>query len=940
MPASLDEWQRDLANHFDDVTLKKLDLPHEPVTFAFEHGLDEHARKELSDIVQQGVRQRIFKLDHYLCWTTYSSELGYRYSGDEYWHTFKAQTPHWDHRQRGFIKECFKKFAKEYNGAVPKGAWALKFSIICWPITHAILPNDLQRQLAKVLYTIRHNVVMSEVDSPGQLGRLIETHSLGTTTRFQQLASETELIGQIASALLRDDRSGQWIEPNTLIRITSDLNVEEQARSWLRDAKRHVKRTANLKGLSHPGVGRTTGLKHDERLPQPRIRPSLYLRPQQTGAWRLFIDAPNLNPFVRFYPDLQPLIMQASMRLGNNPRRYPARALLHGSQTYLQTDWPSPQLPLLSFDPSNDDLDALTAHTCSLADGPWLFRLGVDGIGREILSRRVSLGGDYIVVQEDNLPILEIGEHIDLGCSGVTGQKFTVDALDAISEQLSALKLQPGRFVFARPCGLVPISWDREGAAEWLSTEQPIIQLDANYAISTYDVSINTGASELTLTAQPSADNTTFLVLPKLPAGMYKLNVIAHPVESKYQAEEGEMEIAIRDVSTNNSTGAALLVTQEPDQVTFDDLFDGNVKINVLGPNSRQVMVTLSLLKNGQSTPLFVTKKKPLQLPISERKFTNYIKTLLGTDKDLAKAFSEADRCEILFDGSDLGSVNKHYDRPFTPLRWGLTRFNDQYSIVLYDDVDDPESIEVCYYDFATPLNEEKLSTEELSQAAEEPAKPGIYIARTQNYLAVSIVPVHSFVALGELQPNFPRLDRNPTSVAVMLRSIDDWSKVDTRGDVFGRYAWRKAIRALIQQLVGLICGKPWIRAECEYERNENLALLSRYVPYGKRGNGWSEKLITAFNDGVFDTPIQNRISCLAEITKEPEYLCEFALQLTSNPTSIPNRDPGLLDFTIKTAMQRSELVRAARLLVLGAAANHEATQDQGPTPYQGWQWN
>ena len=94
------------------------------------------------------------------------------------------------------------------------------------------------------------------------------------------------------------------------------------------------------------------------------------------------------------------------------------------------------------------------------------------------------------------------------------------------------------------------------------------------------------------------------------------------------------------------------------------------------------------------------------------------------------------------------------------------------------------------------------------------------------------------------------------------------------------------------------------------------------------------------FNDGVFDTPIQNRISCLAEITKEPEYLCEFALQLTSNPTSIPNRDPGLLDFTIKTAMQRSELVRAARLLVLGAAANHEATQDQGPTPYQGWQWN
>ena len=64
MPASLDEWQCSLAEHFDSVTLKKLYLAHEPVTFAFEHGLDKTARSELRDIVLDGVSQRIFNHDH------------------------------------------------------------------------------------------------------------------------------------------------------------------------------------------------------------------------------------------------------------------------------------------------------------------------------------------------------------------------------------------------------------------------------------------------------------------------------------------------------------------------------------------------------------------------------------------------------------------------------------------------------------------------------------------------------------------------------------------------------------------------------------------------------------------------------------------------------------------------------------------------------------
>lgn len=938
MPATLDKWQQQLASHFDDVTLNKLDLPHEPVTFALEHGLDCSSRSALSEAIRLAVKRRVLAKDHYLCWTTYAAEIGYGYAGDEYWHTFEQQTPGWDHRDRPFIKSCFKTFSLEYNGAAPRGPWARHFSIICWPITHAILPNDLQRQLAEILYRIRHSLLAYEVDSPRQLGQLIESHSLGTTTRFQQLASETELIGQIASALLKDDRSGQWIEPKTLARITADLSVEEQARSWLNDAKHHVRRHANVKGLTrshHAGKAHSvTGLIR----PQPRIRPTLSLRPENAGAWRLMIDAPNLNPLVRYYPDLRPLLLQASLRPGNHDRRYPARALLHSSQSFPQSVWPTPRTPLLSFEPSNDDLDALLAHTCSFSEGPWLFRLSVDGVGREIRSRRVSSGGDYIVVQSVDLPKQELGEQIDVGCKGVIARRFTVTSLDEIGQHLSAWRFEPARTVVARPCGLVPASWDREGVAEWLSNEQPIVHLCANYALSHFEVSLDTGSNVLTLEVKPSAENSTFLVLPQLPAGLYHLKIVAHPLNSSYRTEEGEMEVAIRDVSASNTTGVAMLVTQEPPTVTLEEFFEGKVNIQVLGPTSRDVSITLRLGRKGSADSLFEIRNQRLALPVREQEFSHLIGKLLQ-DEHLSRAYVEADRCELSLDGEDLGVVQYQYDRPFTPLRWGLSRLKDGYAIALYDDVDIPASIEVVRYDFSTPHKARTLSATRLSEAAQGHALPGLYLAKMQDVVATSIVPVQSFEELRSIKPLFSRRDRTPESIFEYLRTIDDWANVNARGDLYGRYAWRVAVRALIQQVVGMVCGSPWYKAERAYDQNHNLLALSQKVAFKHFGKGWSELLIDAIDD-VFDAQITTRVSRLSRITRQPAHLCEFALRLSSDPSSIDGRSSARYDSVIQKIMERSQLTRAARLLVLGTTAKLEASQNfPGRTIYLGWQW-
>lgn len=933
MAMSLKDWQQRLAATFDDVTLAKLDQPHEPVTFALEHGLDKSDLSALRTAVCGNVRS--LRLDDYLCWAVYAAEVGYQYAGDEYWHTFREQTPRWDQRDRPFIKKCFQKFSKEYNGAIPRGSWAQHRSIICWPITHAILPKDLQRQLAEVLYRVRHSVVLDDVESPGQLGRIIAANSLKATSRFKQLASEPELIGQIASALLRDDRTGEWIEPTTLARITTDLNVEEQARSWLNDAKHYVSRRATVRGLKRPGKTTTNVLP--DRSPRPQIRPAITLRPHDQQGWRPVLESPNLTPLVRYYPDLQPLFERASVRFARHQRLYSARALLHSSLPVPQSDWPQAGSPLLTFNPTHPDLDALLAHTATMPEGPWLFRLNADGVAHEVKSRRVSTDGEYIVVTPACSSSPE-GERVDIGCEDYCGWHFGVSSLDDMTATLNAWGLVAARQVIAKPCGLVPCIWDRQGSAEWLSTDQPLIQLTANYSIARFSVTMDVGASTLEIDCQPSTQNTAYLALPSLPSGVYNLEVIAHPTDSSFSPEHGEMEITIRDVSPDKDFGVAMLVTQQPSDGTLVEFFDGQLEIQVLGPPTRNVLVTLALKKKGRIASLYESEPTSLNLPISAQDFTRFLSALVGQEQALSNAYAEADRCVLRFDGGDIGITECQFDRPPMALRWGLAKTRDNYAITLYDDVDDPTAIEISRYEFSTPLREREVSENELIRASNGSATPGLYVARTPENMAATIVPA-SADQLRAIKPRFFRPERSVESVERFLETIEVWYGVDSRGNLFGRFAWRVAIRALTQQLVGLISGTAWYKAERAYQNNNDLEVLSRRIAYKHYGLGWSKALIEAIDD-LANAEIPNRISCLSAVTSESSYLCEFVLRLTSEPASIKRQEATEFRRTIETIMQRSELTRAARFVVLTTTAKAEPSDGLSRATYPGWQWN
>src|SRR5580704_3231896 len=140
---TLNSWQERLTEHFRSLQ-ERIGERQRPI-FALEHNLDEDELNNLRESLREHVRWTGPASGHWLVWAVFAAEVGYKFAGDQYWQTFASELPGWSaHEDRYFIRDAFLWFRKHYNGAKPSGPWASNFTIICWPIAHAILPKDLQ----------------------------------------------------------------------------------------------------------------------------------------------------------------------------------------------------------------------------------------------------------------------------------------------------------------------------------------------------------------------------------------------------------------------------------------------------------------------------------------------------------------------------------------------------------------------------------------------------------------------------------------------------------------------------------------------------------------------------------------------------------------------------------------------------------------------------
>jgi len=475
MPLPLDHWQDRLSRHFASLAATREDSGF-PI-FALEHPLTPTEVEEVSSLLRKHLQANGRLGPHWLCWVIHATEIGYRYTGDEYWQSFDEVTTGWLLQHRDGLRSRFRKFQQTFGGVRPSGAWAGNFPIIAWPITHAILPKYLQYQFAYAIYQLRFRLAHFGGSDAQTAGRMLASYSYDTSTRFRQFLQQEELTGRILLGLLgiTPEVGPAPIYEPTLTRIIADLDAVQATRARLREARTVVDR---FKGLGRPDSGRGPSNAGDrertvDTFPHPDIRPRMLLRHSGGGNFSVAVDVPSFAPVAALEPGLGTFLKRTRCRIAGAPDVKPAGwTLSHGRRIAIIRSWPGPDAPLVQFEKSHPLLDRLLQADCVLSTGTfWLFRIGPDGVAREIVSRVVRPGFEYIVITPEAMPEgCSIMGPCSLDCSDMAAYRLSIPP-NVSSDQtnwLSNLGMQIARTIRVWPAGMPCRSWDGEGQSEWL----------------------------------------------------------------------------------------------------------------------------------------------------------------------------------------------------------------------------------------------------------------------------------------------------------------------------------------------------------------------------------------------------------------------------------------------------------------------------------------
>ena len=990
METDLRDWQTRLALHFAVLRDSRCaNGPGRPI-FGLEHGLDIQEIQALKTALRAHIADRPPSQDHALAWIVYSSEFGYRYSGDEYWQTFELETPGWtDHGDRYWIRHCFRNFHREFGGAKPSGAWADHFSIICWPITHAVLPKDLQRQLARILYELRHSFSGEILDSPALLGKLIAARSWNATSRFQNLAQETQLLGQIAAALLFQEEfgPGNLMHSDTLRRIGKDLDRERRAREWLRSAHQSAKERRQIRGLGLLELGTRTS--NISRLDEAReevvalgIEPRLVLRPTNSpcGSWEVSLEIPDLSHLLLRFPPTRPVLTGSRCVVAGSSGRPLARGrCLHGPQRVTLSRWPRANEVLLQFKQSGPHLDYLLRAECLLRPGlKRLFRIASDGLAYECRGLRVRPGGRYILVSTA-VPVQSNGHtsSIELSCEGIHGtilelpQALTADW----EESLQDLGLGQAKTVEVWPAGLAAAEWDGEGYGEWLASEQPCLAIVTDHPVESLLISMDGNANPPLELTSVNPGQPIFFELPQLPVGRHSVHVSTTSIAGK-TAPLGDLDIVMRireprpwspgDVSPQGP----LFVQVDPPVPTLEELWEGRVEVSLQGPSNRTVKCRVSLFERDGETATISKQLPRIGLPFTAGTWRAHFKKHFQKPKNAQEAYDTSRVCQLEFDADELGTFTVRCEREFTPLRWALRRHGAQPTLQLLDDSGDSEQPVVSRMAFETPCVDESLAPASEYQV---PDSGAMYVARTGEFCTAIIVPppvVRGFAELGCV----PHIERRQRSLASLIHAVKIaglWGQARLSGDILSLTRQRDVVVALVREVFRLLCGDKWARAEVEITSTEDTRAIKSLSGVVSKHPGETSVGDILFRDvaTLSRETCESRIRLLASLTVKyrlltfhpmpdrlsggtvglgsvapadidsPEWFAEFSLRLASNPAGVETWAGQFLHFGLGRLLEMPTLARAARFLVIATDLCLQPQTGFGEL-YRSWRWS
>lgn len=820
----LDAWQERLEAHFKALAdIRRIDgLP----VFALEHGLGASERTVVASLLNRSLgTSRLGQ--HWLVWVVYAAEQGYDYDGDEYWTTFERRTPKWrDWADRRMLRRWFGQFHKRFAGFEPTGPWASWFSIIAWPITHALLPRDLQSQLARALYDHRYALARRLGGEPATIGRFLATMSHDASSRFRNFLEQEEIAGRIVLALLsgRANAVEKYIHPLTLERIVSDLQEVNTARAWLRDARQAVERV-QLKGTARqiPSVSNGGTERSSNPPPQAFIRPALTLRRFRATEWTAVVELPSLRPLADLAPELNSFLRRSRCTVSGSQGTLPAGWLMQGDQRRVLTTWPRPEDPIIRFENPPAVLDQMLHADGRITGGPrWLFRIGPDGLAHEVIGRIVRPGQRYVLVSETPLAS-SVGSPVTVSANGVSSLTFELPrqlTIEMIAE-LRSLGLGVAQTVHLAPVGLAARRWDGEGFAEWTEGETPCLELYADHPVKSYAVQLDGG---LSLTIPGNGLPSVYLKLTDLGVGSHTLTVVAQPSDAHVPGPaKGYISLTIRPPQpwiTGTIGHSGLIVTAEPDSPSLDQFLQGALSIQAFGPTNQQITICVELLDSASgvlATELIATLPLPVTSNAWSRALTSFIKR-----ETEPWAYLSAAGGQLLLDGAELGSWRIPLHREAAPVRWVWRHGEKGPEFRLVDDHEGEDPLAVQFFAFAAPATPTLIDISQIEAGFHPDGQGGLCLARSGGKhaaLIVSMPRVETSLSDLVVEPKIRDVGDGHSALERLAALADLWSSAKFVGPLAADRR-RAVLIGLHRELISRIFGAHWTAAEERYSRS------------------------------------------------------------------------------------------------------------------------
>lgn len=941
-----------LETHFETLRAHRDRVagPEVPI-FALEHGLTDADLTLLTTTVRAAVQRRQLPGAAWIPFIIYAAEIGYEYSGDEYWQTFTSRTPGWaEIGDREFIRSNFYKFAKQFGGARPSGVWADHFSIIAWPITHAVLPTDLQRQLVRLLFDYRTALTSDLLADPAELGSRLVSRTWPFSSRFQNFAQNSGLLGQVAAALLvLDDEESPFLLDSTLKRIVETLSAHREARMWLRDAQSSASRvrTRGFRAPDRPTQVRSTSGDRP-RLPaasDPRV--FLQLTPE---GWAVHLYLPDLSVLAERLPSLHDHLGRFRVRVAGTtaPPLARRRLLVSGQQVRLD-QWPDRRVPLLQIEGAETDAaNRLLADQCVLSPGPnWLFRLRGPGLAVEVRGKFIRPGHSYVLLTSADLNIQHPSwiTATASATAGVTAYNVQVPRVlsDLEIKAVRSIGLSVVVDVGVRPAGIVPGGWDGEGAAEWLAGEDVVLAISSNRAVGKCALSVD---EDPTFLDWPDTDREIFVALSGLDIGTHNVRVALIPEEVDRPVAEGTLLVSVRAAQSRPSTGTlreGLMLVANPSRPTLSELWDGRATVELLGPLGTEVSITAAL-ESARGAVLAQTRFK-IRIPVDSAQWLKTTSREMRGASALYDRYNESDVLVLTASHPGLGTALLRCEREFTPLRWivGSDR-EGPYARVINNT--EGSSIEVTRYEFSSPATAVPLAAN--AEALYRWSAGGLLRARINNFESSVILP--PFVRdLADLRVLSHVTDgpRTCDHVLSLIGLSAMWTSASLSGDPFANHDCRTALRALTSRIVSIPAGTRWAQLEERGARDDQFSFQQLQDTVGD--DTYQKALAAAIRRRLLSwqalEPAKRAEEFAAVLSTFKHrtfvdhtewHFTEFLLRLASEPATITEWPESAIRTALERTLVSPVLLRAARFVVL--AVHLDESEDSGST-YRGWSW-